>query len=439
MAKVLDLAVQQTANLPKAFDLTEAAHQQQCRELASWLLSNVTDLDSLEQTTSANPDEYPDVLHLALKVALSKRAVQQLPKFRCTVVFAMYNEKQRMSTKAECPTGEDFVRVKFQQMNFLFQGTEHEWEVVGVDDGCPQNSAALMQDIIDNDQLKNMKVLRLQDAIDQKLPIAKLLKTTDDSRKGGAILYGLWDACKRHQQSPVPHYVLYTDADNSVDIAMSGLLINALKGDSVCSIGARYGQPTAVRRNGVSTDNAEDPHARQIHVSLRHRLRQCILPPLFNIADTQIGFKCMKAAALEPVLEDVTTMGFSFDMELLLRVAQRAKEANEVTQPLVAVPTCYIDSTAASTFYEGTTSEDAVCKPYFKMIDEMLRMRDRCRVGGSGQAELDFLEWVKDLSFEGYKKLAAASLQQFPVEPSVNTPISSVCQLSLDDLKKLAQ
>ena len=53
--------------------------------------------------------------------------------------------------------------------------------------------------------------LRLADAIRDKLPIAGDLSSPDESRKGGSILYGMWEASRRNDHD-TDHVILFTDA-----------------------------------------------------------------------------------------------------------------------------------------------------------------------------------------------------------------------------------
>jgi hypothetical protein len=59
-----------------------------------------------------------------------------------SVVWAMYGETGRMVTREEYPHGEDFVRVKARQLDWLTDGTGATWSVVAVDDGCPTGHQA---------------------------------------------------------------------------------------------------------------------------------------------------------------------------------------------------------------------------------------------------------------------------------------------------------
>ena len=90
-----------------------------------------------------------------------------------SVVWAMYGETGRMVTRDEHPHGEDFVRVKARQRDWLTDGSGVTWSVMAVDDGCPKtaSSAEVMRRIVASegyptDGHRSITVLRLADLID---------------------------------------------------------------------------------------------------------------------------------------------------------------------------------------------------------------------------------------------------------------------------------
>ena len=129
--------------------------------------------------------------------AQSKLKMKCCPPVNVTVVFAMYHEIQRLAPVSESnPDGQDFIRNKIMQLEWLFNEAKANgstWELVAVDDGCDQKSGAAAEAVFQDYPQGTGKVLYLQSAIDEKVPMFSPLNTTKDSRKGGAILYGLWD------------------------------------------------------------------------------------------------------------------------------------------------------------------------------------------------------------------------------------------------------
>ncbi len=74
----------------------------------------------------------------------------------------MYNEHNRIRTNIEHPSGEDFLRRKVLQLKWLFEGEiDKKWELVFVDDGCPEKSGEIAAEIIQQEKYNNVRVLFL--------------------------------------------------------------------------------------------------------------------------------------------------------------------------------------------------------------------------------------------------------------------------------------
>merc|ERR1719498_344847 len=151
----------------------------------------------------------------------------------------------------------------------------------------------------------------------------KLVKA---SQKAGAILYGLSLACEEAKANPdKKHLIAYTDSDLSTDLALSGLNFDTILNDKVdCSVSQRFGQPFAVNCSKLLTDEegggigsglARDSI---VHLSLRHKLRQNLLPPLTLIIDTNCGHKCISGDAALAAVSMVKDYKGSFDMDWLV-------------------------------------------------------------------------------------------------------------------------
>src|SRR4051794_34234868 len=144
----------------------------------------------------------------------------------------MYGETGRMVTRAEHPHGEDFVRVKVRQMDWLTDGTDATWSFVAVDDGCPDtpSSADLMRQIVaaeghQTEGHRGITVLRLADVLEDRPSIGPAfdrLTSPQQSRKGGSIVAGLAHALRAPAAGR--HVLAYTDADLSANLAQLGAL-----------------------------------------------------------------------------------------------------------------------------------------------------------------------------------------------------------------------
>ncbi|MBW2337605.1 MAG: glycosyltransferase family 2 protein [Deltaproteobacteria bacterium] len=312
-----------TKNMPLHMDLTDPAYERRAFETAALLMDLYPEEDELravDRHIVIEQQKHPVMLHLGSKLALSKMSLKSLsaPIFSSFVV-AMYKENNRIRTITEHPAGEDFLRRKVAQLKWLFEGEiDKKWELVFVDDGCPEKSGEIAESIIRQEGYSNVRVLFLADAIAEGSPVAKGLTSTDDSQKGGAIQYGMWSVI-REQHDNARHIVIYTDSDLSTNIAQAGLLLHQLENQNrMCTIGTRYDTGgvycTPVGAQGLTNYD---------HTMLvfRHFIRTKLLPQLGEVVDTQCGFKAFKAEVLKKMLERMTDKRFSFDMELLLLTA----------------------------------------------------------------------------------------------------------------------
>jgi hypothetical protein len=81
----------------------------------------------------------PAVAAEAAAAARSRRRLGELTgPVHLTVVWAMYGETGRMVPHAAHPHGEDFVRAKVRQLDWLTGGLPGvTWSIIACDDGCP--------------------------------------------------------------------------------------------------------------------------------------------------------------------------------------------------------------------------------------------------------------------------------------------------------------
>ena len=343
-----------TSDMPLNMDLTDPAHERQAFETAALLMSLYPKEDELRAVDTQiviEQQKHPVILHLGSKLALSKMSLKSLsaPIF-CSIVVAMYKEHNRIRTGAEHPAGEDFLRRKVSQLKWLFEGEiDKTWELVFVDDGCPEKSGEIAERIIQREGYHNVRVLFLADAIAEGSPVAKGLTSTDDSQKGGAIQYGMWKVIgEAHDYAR--QIVIYTDSDLSTNIAQAGLLIHQLENQNrMCVIGTRYDAGgvycTPLGAQGLTNYD---------HTMLvfRHFIRTKLLPQLGEVVDTQCGFKAFKAEVLKEVLERMTDRRFSFDMELLLLTALHCGRGGNAVGK---APIVWIESNEESNFYIAQT------------------------------------------------------------------------------------
>ena len=303
------------------------------------------DLDQLEtrlMEEGAQVDE-----QTAVKLARSKSYVDAYAgPLHVSVVFAMYRETERMLRPDQHPHGEDFINRKAAQLRWLF-GDDERWDLVMVDDGCPDGSGDRADSIIEDQGLGSARVLFLEDAIGDGHPTVADLTSTDQSRKGGSILFGMYEAAA---QSRPGHVVVYTDADLSTNLGQVGLLVEAISNGATCAAGSRREPTSVVVKGGSRNDRGK----------LFIYIWKQMLPQLREMIDTQCGFKGFPGDSIPALTTDTIEKRFAFDIELLLRSALGS------SQSIARVPVAWVDSEEAST----TTD----LEPYLDMLQAVTAM-----------------------------------------------------------------
>jgi hypothetical protein len=399
---------------PIARDLTDPAENQAVLDCASALVAGEMTVEEIALAHGAA------VAAEAEAVCRSRaRLVTAGGAMHVSVVWAMYGETGRMVTREEHLHGEDFVRVKARQLDWLTDGTGVTWSVVAVDDGCPDtpSSAEVMRRIVASEGYateghRGITVLRLADLIEDGPSIGPAfdrLTGPEQSRKGGSIIAGLAHALRTSVAGR--HVVAYTDADLSANLGQLGtfaapILRPALPdrpGDAtppIAVLGQRYGMPEAVLvkpggpvREPSSTGSKPD----KIIVLFRHAVRATLIPELAHIADTQAGFKAFAAAALQTVLPKVSSFDETFDVELLIHLAQQYGAAALAIEPIV-----FTEDFAATNF----PSVDPGVR-HLAMIEQVVQLYDRLIAPArpaTGEAAV-LLELVRGLDLHSYVRL----------------------------------
>jgi hypothetical protein len=392
-------------------DLTDADQNQAVLDVASALAEG----GAAEERAAASRG--PAVAAEADAVARSRRRLGELTgPIHLTVVWAMYGETGRMVPRAVHPHGEDFVRAKVRQLDWLTGGLPGvTWSIIACDDGCHDqpSSADLMTDIAaaegyPGEGHRSVTVLRLAELIEGGISISPAfgrLTSTEQSRKGGSILAGMTAAVR---SGPVRangtgrHVVCYTDADLSANLAQLGSLAAPIvAGDEVAgALGQRYGIGGAVlvRADGpVREPQSTGGKPDKIIILFRHFVRASLIPPLAHVLDTQAGFKAFDAAALGPALPSMTSFNETFDVELLIHLAQRYGP-----QALALEPIVFTEDFAATNFPS--------VKPgprHLAMIHQVVQLYDQFvapTAPATGEAA-DLLSLIRTLELDGYVTL----------------------------------
>jgi len=384
----------------------------------------------------------PAVAAEAMAAARSRRRLRELTgPVHLTVVWAMYGETGRMVPRAAHPHGEDFLRTKVRQLDWLTGGLPGvTWSIVACDDGCPDrpSSADLMTDIAASEGYPNkghrsVTVLRLAEVIGGDIPVSPAfdrLTSTAQSRKGGSILAGLAAAVRTgpaRADGSGRHLVCYTDADLSANLAQLGSLAaplvasDTVAGDKVAgdkvtgdkvtgdkvtgdkvvgALGQRYGIDGAVliRADGPVTEpESTGGKPDKIIILFRHFVRALLIPPLAQVLDTQAGFKAFDGAALAPAIRQMTSFNETFDVELLIHLAQHYGPRALAVEPIV-----FTEDYAATNFPSVEPGPR-----HLAMVQQVVELYDRlvARVAPVAGEAADLLALLRTLDLDGYVTL----------------------------------
>lgn len=312
-------------------DLTDPVALATTRGLAGELLDADPDVDQL-RAVGRDPSVGIDV-RVATKLAESRLAVDRLgdAPVALQVQFAMWGEHNRLRPRSvDNPVGEDSLRVKLDQLDWLLADSEVDWRLVAVDDGSPDDDWATAADMADQHELGDrVGVLRLDQAIPTDTGPLAGLDRVDDSRKGGAMVLG----AQRGLDDGMDAVVL-TDADNSVDLGQLGLLVGPFMAGHPVVVGDRKHSDAVLRK-------AEARWGPGILV-LRH-MQRMVGRALFarGLRDTQAAFKLFSREALVDVLAAPSTFGFSFDPDWLYGALGGGHD-------IATTPFAFVDSFAES-------------------------------------------------------------------------------------------
>ena len=338
--------------LPDKIDLTDNSQDPLLFSAADELthaFSSLDALNELDRWLTTCPEKYKNSMLLASKLAVSKMILNLTTEpLHVSLVIAMYNEHNRIRPKSrDNPNGEDFIRRKMKQLEWLFNQSSVNFDMLLVDDGCPNGSGAIAEEIVRIEGFNNVRVLFIEDGIRSRSPVLKGLRSSGDSRKGGSIQFGMEQAIDGHPAKDGPHVIVYTDADMAAPVNQIGLLLKLQNDQTMVSVGTRYDTGSVCRgpwgKDGKVQGLTEFDRRM---VGLRGVLFRKLFPQTGNITDTQCSLKAFDARVLRKILLKVEERTFSFDIELLVLAA-----ATNVR--IASAPIYWHDSLAESNFWKS--------------------------------------------------------------------------------------
>lgn len=289
---------------------------------------------SQSQQTKFDCDFDPYILNLIGSLSKSRSACSKINmRLKIGIVFAMWKEAFRLRPQSEKnPHGENSLLAKVKSLRWLLDGTTIDWHIFAIDDGCPDDSGGVARALVEEHGLsRNVSIAKLEDLLAMRTCVVPNLKSIAQSEKGGAIAWGSMLAVESGCD-----LVLYTDCDNSVEIAQLGLLLErSLANVSSVVIGNRFPYESysfwhPERKNDL-------PGSKLISHLRRAVALNCVLPP-----DVPSPFKLFDAKTIMGVIKNLTIFNFSFDFDIVLGLKSSGVQ-------IEMVPVVYLDS------YEETT------------------------------------------------------------------------------------
>eukprot|EP01084_Bolivina_argentea_P272448 463880_1 len=338
------------------YDLTNSEHELWATALTELLLKckfvnlsdsttlqkSIDDLSEFEYRCFNNmkkrndpKNDYGLLYFLSFHCALSRLSLLLLnsssTKCHLSVIVPIWGEQNRMQSKQKHKNGEDFIRRKISQLNWLYNGInpdDMDWNLIFVDDGCPNNSGKEATKLMDGDKAfftdkirKKISVHFLEDGIKtiDKFKNDPNLNNVNDSKKGGAVQYGFYLALNQNVDNK-QQFIMYTDADLSVNLSQSGLVladitINDKSNQRKVVIGDRYSKGIW-SCGGIMGAFATN----RVSISLRSIFLGKLLPPFKNVYDTQCPCKIFERECIEKALPSLNSYKGMFDIDLLLTV-----------------------------------------------------------------------------------------------------------------------
>jgi len=378
---MIDLIKRLSAKWKEDINLTNEKHQQLVIQQAEFILGknfDYSELEKLDVELATLKEEFPIGVKLALKLAISKSFTNAIKiDTLISFVFAVYNEHNRMQKPSGHPNGEDLLSNKINQLNWLCKDNPKlRWQMFVVDDGCPNGSGDIAHEIL-QDNYPNVHVVFLEDGIKNKHPAVHTLNSTNESRKGASIQYGM--ALAAESGSNKNHIIIFTDADLSTHLGQAGLLVKPIINmDKKVSIASRREVNSVVIKKGLRNTRGK------LFIYLWKRL----LPELNYIIDTQCGFKAFSADHLKKIIYDADEKKFAFDIELLLK--SELLQKNSIEKIAIA----WIDSDAESTTGGNT---------YLDMLHSIVKMYRRY-IPANPEAD-SWANFIKNLGQEDWDHL----------------------------------
>ena len=202
---------------------------------------------------------------------------------KLSVIIPAYNEEKRLPKTLE-------------DINDYLVNQEYDYEILVVNDGSKDKTADAVEDL--KSEIANLKL------IDNK----------KNNGKGFVVRQGMLNAGGE--------YRLFTDADNSTSIEQIEKMWPEFEKGADVVIGSRD-----IR--GAFLDPPQ-PWVRHIILGEGFKLFRKLVIGLWEVQDTQCGFKCLRKKAAEDVFPKCKIDRFSFDAEILVIAKKLGYQIKEI-------------------------------------------------------------------------------------------------------------
>ena len=200
-----------------------------------------------------------------------------------SVVIPAYNEEKRLPKTLE-------------EIDKYLRRQPYDYEIIVYSDDSKDRTCDITRGLMP--RIKNLR----------------LIEKKENYGKGFAVRQGLLEA--------KGDYRLFTDADNSTSIDQIEKMLPELKAGYDIIIGSRDVK-------GATLDPPQ-PWIRKIILGEGFKLYRKIILDLWEIEDTQCGFKCFTKKAVENVFPKCEINRFAFDPEILILAKKSGYKIKEI-------------------------------------------------------------------------------------------------------------
>jgi len=266
---------------------------------------------------------------------VNKALRDKAKKIKVAVVVGMHAEKSRlMPPSDEVPLGEDSLRSKVQQMEELCKDTNIDWELIFVaHPDSPDQSGKVAEEIAKKYYPEYYR--------SEKIRVIYITGPTVG--KGGKVAFGLAESISGDNPADI---AVYTDADVTVDIRQTALLLRTMLLDennelrlnpdgSIKDDVAAYGSRVPILGIGGFAMPGLDPspYAEENVVNAATKAvnkNYLFAPVIRGYKETQCGFKAYTKGILEKILPRTEDTTFAFDTELFTHTLSTGANIKEI-------------------------------------------------------------------------------------------------------------